>query len=75
MNIKKDEFNPENIRCSLGFMEHTVINITYTHKDHQRLKNKDPVVIIHKDDFLHIIEELSDSPLKSKLCKLFQTPE
>lgn len=70
-----DDFNTENIRCNLGFMEHTVINMFYTDNDHQGLKNKDPVVIIHKDDFINIIDELPDSSLKLKLWKILQTGE
>lgn len=75
MHNKTDDFNPKNIRYTLGVMEHTVVNMSYTHKDHHGLKNKDPVVVIHKDDFMHIIGELPDSPLKLNLGKIFQIQE
>ena len=52
MADKKDELKPENIRYTMGVMEHTMISLIKTHKDHQHgLKNRDPVVVIHKDDF------------------------
>lgn len=35
-----DDFNTENIRCNLGFMEHTVINMFYTDNDIKALRIK-----------------------------------
>jgi len=75
MHNKTGDFNPKNIRYTLGVMEHTVVNMSYAPKDHHGLKNKDPVVVIHKDDFKLIIDELPDSPLKLNLGKIFQNLE
>jgi hypothetical protein len=73
MADKTDELKTENIRYTLGVMEHTMISLIKTHKDHQHgLKNRDPVVVIHKDDFKKIIQEITDKSLKDKFTELYQ---
>lgn len=71
-----DNFNLENIRYSLGVMEHTMISLVDTHKNHQHgLKNRDPVMIIHKDDFKKIIDELPNESLKIKFSEIYMDSE
>lgn len=73
MTDKKDELKPENIRYTMGVMEHTMISLIKTHKDHQHgLKNRDPVVVMHKDDFKKIIQEIPDKSLKDKFAELYK---
>lgn len=70
---KSDDLKPENIRYTLGVMEHTMINLIKTHKDHQHdLKNHDPVFIIHKDDFKKIVDQIPDKPLKDKFSEVYK---
>lgn len=70
---KNDDLQPENIRYTLGIMEHTMINLIKTHKDHQHgLKTHDPVVVIHKDDFEKIIRKIHDQNIKDKFSEVYQ---
>lgn len=73
MSEDNDNFKPENIRYTLGIMEHTMINLIKTHKDHQHgLKTHDPVVVIHKDDFERIIKKIQDQPIKDKFSEVYR---
>ncbi|OPX58775.1 MAG: hypothetical protein A4E25_01494 [Methanobacterium sp. PtaB.Bin024] len=70
---KTDKLEPKTIRYTVGVMEHTLINLINTHKEHQHgLKNRDPVVIIHKDDFSKIVEEIPDKALQKKFRELYK---
>ena len=43
----------DNIRFTLGIMDYETVNTEKTFNN--GLKNEDPVVIIHRDDFLEIL--------------------
>jgi hypothetical protein len=74
LTYQDDELKPENIRYTLGIMEHTMINLIKTHKDHQHgLKTHDPVVVIHKDDFEKILNTVQDDAVKDKFYEVYQS--
>ncbi|BDZ71391.1 hypothetical protein [Methanobacterium petrolearium] len=69
----KDKVEPKTIRYTMGIMEHTQINLINTHKNHQHgLKNRDPVIIIHKDDFSKIVDDIPDKALQDKFRELYK---
>lgn len=73
MTYQDDELKPENIRYTMGMMEHTMVNLIKTHINHQHgLKTHDPVIVIHKDDFAKILNNLQDEAVKDKFCEVYQ---
>ena len=71
MTYQDDELKPENIRYTLGMMEHTMVNLRKTHVNHQHgLKTHDPVLVIHQDGFAKILNNLQDEAVKDKFLEV-----
>ena len=72
MTYQDDELKPENIRYPGNDGTYHGQSDKNPYKPSAWTKTHDPVIVIHKDDFAKILNNLQDEAVKDKFCEVYQ---